>query len=351
MQPVRQGDIEKTIVATGKLEPKRYVNVGAQVSGQVKKIYVEEGDVVKEGQLLVEIDATVFETQVQKAEAALESKKAQLTQLKAERELALLRAKRNEELNQQDAVSQDVVISSQTDVKVLESKIIASTAEIKADAASLAGDKATLGFARIYAPIDGTVASIAVREGQTLNANQNAPELMQISDFTTMTLRAEVSEADVDDISRGMPVYFSTLGNTEKRYQSTVRQVLPTPNVVNDVVLYQVLVDIANPNGTLMDSMTTQVFFVQASKSNTLIVPVAAVKRRGPEQIVMTQKGNALQPLPVTTGVRNRTEIEIIEGLKEGDSVVVGLKEGAEMPNSNRGSTFGGAMPRGPRGI
>ncbi|HBN99470.1 MAG TPA: efflux RND transporter periplasmic adaptor subunit, partial [Alteromonas macleodii] len=166
----------------------------------------------KEGDLLVEIDARVFETQVQNSQAALDSKKAQLAQLRAERELAEVRAQRNQNLFKQNAVSQDVVVSSDTNLKVIDTKITASIAQIKADEASLEGDITKLGFAKIFAPISGTVATLPVREGQTLNANQNAPVLLQISDLSVMTLRAEVSEADVQKIKRGMPVYFSTLG-------------------------------------------------------------------------------------------------------------------------------------------
>lgn len=323
---VKVGKIENSIVATGQLEPKQYVEVGAQVSGQVDAILVEEGAQVEKGQLLVEIDATVFKTQVQTSEAALESKKAQLAQLEAEYSLSVLRAKRNAELYKQNAVSEDVVYESKTNVKVLESRIRASIAGIKADEASLEGDKATLGFARIFAPISGTVASIAVRKGQTLNANQSAPTLLQISDLKLMTIRAEVSEAQVGKLYKGMPVYFATLGDNKTFYHSTVRQVLPTPTVINDVVLYQVLIDVENSSGKLMDSMTTQVFFVQDIREDTKVVPIAAVKGRGPKKFVMLRQGTDLVRQLVKTGISNRTMIEITDGLSEGDEVVIGSK-------------------------
>lgn len=323
---VRRGDLETTVVATGQLEPKQYVEVGAQVSGQVDAIHVEEGDNVSKGDLLVEIDATVFSTQVQTTEANLENKRAQLEQLKAELELAELRAKRNRQLHEQDAVSADDVFSSETDVKVLKLKIRASAAQIKADEASLEGDKATLGFAKIYAPIAGTVATIEIRQGQTLNANQNAPTLLQISDLQTLTVRAEVSEAEVGKIYKGMPVYFTTLGDTQTKYHSTVRQVLPTPTEVNDVVLYQVLIDIENTTGKLMDAMTTQVFFIIEQKLDTLLVPLAAVKGPPKRQFVMVQGENGPERREVKTGIKSRTVIEILEGLSEAESVVVGVK-------------------------
>ena len=348
----QKGTIEKSIIATGQLEPKHYVVVGAQVSGQVEKIHVEEGDVVKEGAVLVDIDATVFETQVQNAEAALESMRAQLAQLEAERELAILREKRNNNLFEQNAVSEDVAISSRIDVKVLDSRIKASSAQIRSNEASLAGDKVTLGFARIYAPISGTIASIAVRQGQTLNANQNAPELLQISDLTTMTLRAEVSEADVESIYRGMPVYFSTIGNTKKRYHSTVRQVLPTPTIINDVVLYQVLIDIENPDGVLMDSMTTQVFFIEEKQEDTLVVPLGALRGPPGRKFVLVRENGEMVRKPVTVGVTTRTEAEILSGINEGDEIASGQRSAA-VSGEERQRGFGGpdgGPPRMPRG-
>ena len=347
-QPAQRQDIELSLVSTGQLEPKRYVEVGAQVSGQVETILVEEGDIVEEGDLLVEIDARVFETQVQNSQAALDSKKAQLAQLRAERELAEVRAQRNQNLFKQNAVSQDVVVSSNTDLKVIDTKITASIAQIKADEASLEGDITKLGFAKIFAPISGTIATLQVREGQTLNANQNAPILLQISDLSVMTLRAEVSEADVQKIKRGMPVYFSTLGDNKTFYHSTVRQVLPTPTVLNDVVLYQVLIDVDNPDRILMDAMTTQVFFVQEQEKNALSVPLAALKGHGNKQFVMLKQGDDVVRTPVKVGIKNRTHIQILDGLKEGDEVVVGLADGNATPATNMRRVPGEQPPSGP---
>lgn len=323
---VEIGSIENSIVATGTLEPKHYVEVGAQVSGQVEHIHVEEGQNVKAGELLVEIDATVFETQLKKAEAALESKKAQLNQLRAELELAELRAKRNEQLYKQQAVSEDTLFSSKTNVKVLKSRIETSIAQIKADQAGVEGDRARLGYAKIYAPISGTIASIQVREGQTLNSNQNAPLLLKISDLSTMTLRAEVSEADVTKLFKGMSVYFSTLGDLKNYWHTQVRQVLPTPRVVNDVVLYQALMDIENNNRRLMDSMTTQVFFVVEKAEDVMAVPLSAIRNtpRGSMALVKTETG--IERVNVQTGVKNRTQVEILSGLNVGQQVIVGQK-------------------------
>ncbi|WP_016957334.1 efflux RND transporter periplasmic adaptor subunit [Catenovulum agarivorans] len=341
--PVTKTSLENSIVATGTLEPKHYVEVGAQVSGQVEKIHVEEGEQVVAGDLLVEIDATVFETQLQQAEAALESKKAQLNQLRAELELAELRANRNKKLYEQQAVSEDTLFDSATNVKVLQSRIATSIAQIKADEAGVEGDRARLGYAKIYAPISGTIATIQIRVGQTLNANQNAPVLLKISDLSAMTLRAEVSEADVNSLYKQMPIYFSTLGSRDHYWHSSVRQILPTPKVVNDVVLYQALMDIENQDGRLMDSMTTQVFFVVEKAEDTLVVPLSAVRETPKGAMVRLKTADGIERAKVTTGVRNRTQIEITSGLTEGQEVVIGQK-------SNKVRGEGNGQPRMPGG-
>ncbi len=327
---VTRTNIENFIAASGKLEPKHYVEVGAQVSGQLKAIAVEEGSRVKTGELLAEIDATVFETKVQIAAANLEGKRAQLKQLQAELTLASLRATRNLNLHQQKAVSNDVLLESQTNEAILKARIQAMEAQIKADAAALAGDQATLGYSKILAPIDGTVVSVSVREGQTLNASQNAPILLKLANLNVLTLRAEISEADVTKIHPKQPVYFTIYGDGKRRWHSTVRQILPTPLIVNDVVLYQALMDVDNLDGRLMDGMTAQVFFVLQSAQDALVVPLGAVhfvQTEGAHKtpMVKVHRNNGWQDVPVELGVRNRTHVQVTSGLSEGDVVQVGL--------------------------
>lgn len=346
---VKRGNIENTINASGTLEPGRYVEVGAQVSGQVQVIHNEAGDKVKAGQLLVEIDATVFETRVQNSAASLEGNRAQLEQLQAELELAKIRAVRNKNLFAKNAVSEDSLFASQANVKILQARIRAMNAQIKADAASLAGDKATLAYAKIYAPISGTVVSISVREGQTLNANQNAPVLLKIADLSVLTLRAEVSEADVTRLHKGMEVYFKTFGSGQRRWLSTLRQVLPTPSVINDVVLYQALMDVQNNDGMLMDSMTAQVYFLRNRAENALIVPLGAVRQDGDSSLVVRKNSAGVESVPIEIGVRNRTHAQVLSGLKQGDWIVVGAQARSGVGEKN--SLFAGSSKAGRRGF
>ncbi len=342
IEPLAYGDIEESVAATGTLEPKNYVEVGAQVSGQVKRLLIEEGDVVTKGQLLAEIDASVFELNVQTAEASLDNKRAQLAQQEAQLDLDEMRLKRNENLYTRKAISLDTLVASRTEVKILKAKIDALLATIKADEASLQADKVSLGYTRIVAPIDGTVASIAVREGQTLNATNSAPTVLQISDLSVMTLRAEVSEADVPRLSRGMDVKFATLGKPKDYRWSTLRQILPTPNVVNDVVLYQVLVDVENSDGGLMDSMSTKVFFVESHAEDVLVAPVAAVVSTPRGSFAKVAVNGQRERMPVETGVRSRTHVEIVSGLQEGAQLIAGSKQKTSDGETQARSMTGG---------
>ena len=350
VEPAKLDSIEKNIAATGTLEPRHFVDVGAQISGQIKRIYVEEGDTIKAGQLLAEIDASVFSVRVKMAEASLENKKAQLRQQEAERELAQLRLTRNESLFKRNAVSDDDLISSRTSVKIIDAKIAAIAAQIKADIASLEGDRVTLAYATIRAPMDGVVVNLKVREGQTINANQNAPLLMTIINLDEMTLRAEVSEADVSKLSLGMPVYFATLGEPEQLWHSTIRQILASPKVINDVVLYQILIDIKNQDHKLMDSMTAQVFFVENKVEQALIVPLGALKE-GPRgsRVMVVEDGKSVMR-PVKTGIKNRTHAEIIHGLNQGELVVVGSNKSSDLKKRPSGGLTGQTAMGGRRG-
>jgi len=346
LAPIQRGNIENFISATGKLEPTHYVEVGAQVSGQVEKMYVTAGDRVKAGQLVAEIDATVFKTKVANAEASLESQQAQLQQLQAELSLAQLRAKRNQNLYQKEAISEDTLFESLANEKILEAKVRATKAGIRADKAILDGDKATLGYAKIYAPLDGTVVDVYVREGQTINANQNAPLLLKIANLKTLTLRADVSEADISRIEPGMEVYFQTFGSDKRKWYSTVRLLLPTPSIVNDVVLYQVLIDVDNQDGRLMDAMTTQVFFIQDKAENTLLVPLGALHKTPKGYRVAVQVENEIEHVKVAIGVKNKTHAEVRSGLSEQDVVVVGN----QARQTQTATSALGSAPRGRRG-
>lgn len=328
---VMQGDLETTVTALGNLQPKEYVDVGAQISGQLERLHVEIGDVVENGALLAEIDSTVYQAKVRADQASLDDLNAQLAQQQAELELARSQAARNERLLAARAVSQEEVDVTAAAFKVAKAKLVSLQAQIAQAQSQLDEDVANLGYTKIYAPMAGTVVSKDAVEGQTLNTNQTTPTIVRIANLSTMTLWAEVAEADVVKVRRGMPVYFSTLGLPDRRWEGTVRQVLPTPEILNDVVLYDVLVDVANDDGALMTDMTAQVFFVLGAARDVPLAPMAALKPLAGEAEgtyavdVLTDAG--LVTRTVRTGLANRSVAEIVSGLSVGERVVTGVAE------------------------
>lgn len=327
--PATRGAIEQTVTALGSLQPKNYVDVGAQVSGQLKTVHVEVGDAVKQGDLLAEIDAKVYETEVAAARARLADLESQLAGAEAELVLARRQYARNLDLAKIDAVSRDVLDTSETSVKTIAARIGSLKAQIEQQKSTVEGGETNLGFTRIYAPIDGTVTSQVALQGQTLNANQTAPTIMTVSDLATMTVEAQVAEADVGKLEAGVPVYFTTLGASDRRWNSVVRQVLPTPEIVNEVVLYTVLVDIVNPDGRLMKDMTAQVFFVLGRSEDTIIVPMSAVSEvRGSTARVSVMGERGPVEREVEIGLTNRMNAEIVSGIEEGERVVTGVTSG-----------------------
>ena len=348
---VTRGTIEEVVTAQGKLEPKQYVDVGTQVSGQLKKIHVDIGDAVKTGQLLAEIDPRVYQAQVEAGEAKLNSLRAQLNQQKAEAVLADQNLQRNQSLIAVNAVSKQALQETESQSAVAKAQVDSIAAQMQETESNLKASRTNLGFTKIYAPVSGTVTTLPTKEGQTLNANQTAPTIMQVANLDVMTVRAQVAEADVNRLKENMPAYFTTLGNSEYRWQGTVRQIQPSPQIVNDVVLYDVLIDVKNDRRQLKPGMTTQVFFILGKAENAVIVPAEVLTRRAAKED--NDKGKAYRIAVATdtsreqriihVGLQTRTQAEVTDGLKEGERIFVNRPAGtpnatgnAQQGNNNR---------------
>ncbi len=277
-QEVVLGDVEDTVTAMGTLQPLQFVDVGTQVSGQLRKIHVDYGEQVTQGQLLAELDPTIYESRKGATEASLQNFQAQLMQRQAERVLAQQQFERQKELLAANATSQDAFDSAESRLKVTTAQISALQAQIRQTESTLKGDTANLSYTKIYAPMAGTVVNLIAKQGQTLNANQTAPLILRIADLDTMTVYAQVSEADVPKLKIGMRAYFTTLGVSDKRRYGTLRQIVPTPEVVNNVVLYNCLFDVENPEKDLLPQMSAQVYFVVSEAHNVPIVSVSALR-------------------------------------------------------------------------
>jgi macrolide-specific efflux system membrane fusion protein len=274
---VEIGSIENTIAAAGSLKPSNYVDVGAQVSGQLQRLFVEIGDTVEEGELLAEIDARVQEARVNASRASIESLEVQLDARQAALKLAHANVARQTQLLATNVTSQFELDTAINAVSAAEASLFQLQKQIEQSEASLETEETLLEFTRIYAPMSGTVVAIEMEEGRTLNAVQMAPTILRIADLGTMTVEANISEADIGDIRAGMNVYFTTLGGRARRWYSEVRQILPTPVIENNVVLYTGLFDIENQDAALLPEMTAQVYFITASARDVLTVPMGAL--------------------------------------------------------------------------
>lgn len=348
---VTRGDIESSVTALGTLQPRRYVDVGAQASGQIHKIHVEVGDVVKEGDLLVEIDPSTQQAKLDAGRFSIDNLKAQLEEQKAQHELARQKFQRQQNLAAGGATRAEDVQTAQAELRATQARVDMFQAQIRQAQASLRSDQAELGYTRIYAPMNGTVVALDAREGQTLNAQQQTPLILRIAKLSPMTVWAEVSEADIGHVKPGMTAWFTTLSGGNRRWNSTVRQILPIPPKPLDqtsqgggspasssksgtgrVVLYTVLLDVDNADNALMAEMTTQVFFVSDQAKNVLTAPIAALQG-GPQADSQTAqvvaKNGSLQQRVVRTGISDRLKVQILDGLEEGDHLLIGPADGS----------------------
>lgn len=336
---VMRGNLEERVTAIGTIKPKIDVEVGAQISGQLTKIYVEVGDQVEEGQLLAEIDTEVLEAKVTASKAQIQAQKAQLKDRRAQLTLAQQRYRRQQNLYKNQAVTQEDLQQAEANFLSAQAQVEQLVAQIQQNEASLQAEEANLKYGRITAPISGTVVSLPARQGQTLNANQQAPVILTLADLSTMRVETEVSEADISRLSVGMPAFFTTLGNQNRRWQGELLRIDPTPQVQNNVVLYNAPFDVKNKNNQLLPQMTAQVFFVVAKADNALIAPLAALQRQ-PRGVYLAKvkTANGIEERQVKLGVNNRIEAEVISGLNEGDELVLAAVKSATRPSSPMGS-------------
>ncbi|PWE41983.1 efflux RND transporter periplasmic adaptor subunit [Pseudomonas prosekii] len=352
---VSRGDIESSVTALGTLQPRRYVDVGAQASGQIQKIHVEVGDVVKEGDLLVEIDPSTQQAKLDAGRFSIDNLKAQLQEQKAQHELARQKFQRQQNLAAGGATRAEDVQTAQAELRATQARVDMFQAQIRQAQASLRSDQAELGYTRIYAPMSGTVVALDAREGQTLNAQQQTPLILRIAKLSPMTVWAEVSEADIGHVKPGMTAWFTTLSGGNRRWNSTVRQILPIPPKPLDqtsqgggspasssksgtgrVVLYTVLLDVDNADNALMAEMTTQIFFVADQAKNVLTAPIAALQASSQtssqtniQTAQVVAKYGAIQPRQVRTGISDRLKVQIVDGLEEGDHLLIGPADGS----------------------
>jgi macrolide-specific efflux system membrane fusion protein len=291
--PVTVGDIDQTVIATGALEARNLVSVGAQVSGRVVSLKVEVGDVVTAGQLIAEIDSLPQQNTLRNAEAGLQTTQAQRVAKAALLKQVELNFKRQQQMMAEDATSRAEYESAEATLAATRADIAALDAQLAQAKIQVDTAKLNLGYTKITAPMDGTIVAIVTKEGQTVNANQSAPTIVKLAQLDVLTVKAQISEADVPKVKAGQKVWFTILGEPDQRYYADLRAVEPAPESIasesvsnsssasTTAIYYNGLFDVPNPDGKLRISMTAQVNIVLAEARNALIVPTSAL---GPPQ-------------------------------------------------------------------
>ena len=352
-------DLEDAVLATGTVQAFKQVSVGAQVSGQIKILQVKLGDTVKKGQPVAEIDSTTQQNNLRNAQAGLENVRAQL----AAQQVALIQAelsyKRQKELLDADAGSRQDFEAAEATRNTTRANIGALQAQIRQAAITAETAQVNLGYTKIASPIDGVVVAVVAQQGQTVNANQTTPTIIKVAQLDTVTIKSQISEADVVKVQAGQPVYFTILGEPDRRYDAKLRTVEPAPDSIltdttssasssssatsTTAIYYNGLFDVPNPDGKLRISMTAQVSIVRAEAKDAVAIPSAALGKRerdGSYTVrVLDADGNA-QPRKIKVGINNNVNAQVTEGLVAGDKVVLGeagaAGTGAGMPGGRR---------------
>ncbi|MBB1584364.1 efflux RND transporter periplasmic adaptor subunit [Serratia sp. OS31] len=342
--PVRLGDIENAVLATGKLDAFERVNVGAQVSGQVKSLKVKLGDRVTKGQPIADIDDLPQRNDLRNAEAALNAAKADLQAKQALLKQAESRFKRQKRMLNDEASSREDFETAEATLAATRAELIALNARIVQAQIEVDKKKVDLSYTRILAPMDGIVIAVITQQGQTVNANQSAPTIVKLAQLDVMTIKAQISEADITRVTQGQKAYFTIFSEPDKKYDATLRTVELAPESVmkddslssgggsasgsgsaNASVYYNALLDVPNPENRLRIAMTAQVSLLLGEAKNTLLVPIQAVHKNADkkQQVQVLTGENRVEMREVTTGITNNVDIQILSGLKAGENVVL----------------------------
>lgn len=356
---VTRGDLEQTVLATGVLEPAKLINVGAQASGQVKKLYVELGDTVKAGDPIADIDSRTQVNSVSNAQAALSNVTAQRSAASASLTEAQLNYDRQKRLYDAGAAAKADLDSAQAQLANARASLAAAGAQIKQANLSLNTAETNLGYTKIVAPMDGTIVAIVTEEGQTVNANQSAPTIVMLAQLDKMTVSAEISEADIPKVTEGQEVYFTTLGDTRTKHYATLRTVAPAPTSIESTtsssssssasaVYYNGLFDVDNADGKLKTGMTAQVNIVLASAKDAITIPASALERKGRDAyaVKVVKANGEVEQRAVKVGISTSVTAQITEGLKEGETIVV-AEGSTQSASSNRQQSRNPLMPGG----
>ncbi len=366
-QPIEKGEISQTVSANGTINPVILVNVGTQVSGTVKKLHVDFNSKVQKGQILLELDDALLAAQVKQSEANLQSAQAAL-------DLATANEKRTRDLFSLEYVSQQDLDTAMQAKKSAEAQLLSARAQLERDRANLA-------YSVIRSPVSGVVVDREVDVGQTVAASLQTPTLFKIAqDLSRMQIDSNFAEADIGPIRVGQTVRFTVDAFADRRFIGKVRQIRLNPTTVSNVVTYDVVINVDNPEQILLPGMTAYVTIAVAEGKDVLLVPNAGLRFKPANAELLKESANqrpaadqtktaqvsgsrpeglpsiegvkskhdafsgkvyvlengGLKPVNVSLGITDNRNTEITGGdLKAGDQVVVGEAQAEDKSTSS----------------
>ncbi|ENQ6618724.1 efflux RND transporter periplasmic adaptor subunit [Campylobacter lari] len=338
---VKKQDITQSIEAIGEVYAKTQVDVGAQVSGQITKLYVKLGDHVNEGDLIAQIDKDKQQNDLDITKAQLESAKANLESKKIALDIATKQYQREQKLYAKKATSLENLENLKNTFYALRANVADLKAQTTQLEISLKNAQKDLAYTTITAPSKGEIINVAVEEGQTVNANQNTPSIVRLADLSEMEIRMQIAEADINKISVGKKVKFSILNEPDKKYEATISSIDPANTTISDAtsntnlnsnsstsasaVYYYARVFVKNDNNFLRIGMSTENEIAIKTENNTLVIPTLAIKSDVSGYYVEILKANNISvKTPVKLGIKDSLNTQILDGINEGDLVIIG---------------------------
>ena len=348
----KRGSFSKKVDATGEIFATELIDVGAQVSGQIKKLYVKLGDQVKKGDMIASIDSSTQQNSIDNKEAQLAIYKAQLESAKVALNIAKTQFDRENALFTKNATSKQEFESAKNTYSANSAKIKELEAQIKQTNIELSTAKINLGYTKITAPRDGTVVSVQVEEGQTVNANQTTPTIVNIADLSHVKMKMQIAEGDITKIKVGTPVEYSILSEPTKKFQTTVSSIDPGLTTLSDgsygssssskssyssssssssAVYYYAQSIVDNKDGILRIGMTTQNELLIANVKDAIIVPSIGIKKDENGTFVYVLKDGKPVKTAVKTGIKDNLDTQIISGINEGDEIITSQGSSSEI--------------------
>lgn len=343
---VRRSDITQTVNATGEIAAAQLVDVGAQASGQIKKLYVKLGQQVKKGDLIADIDSTTQLNTLNTNKAKLDTYRAQLVSAQIALKMKQRAFDRERALMGQDATSKADFDNAQDNLAAARANVAELKSQIRQTQIAINTSEADLGYTRITAPMDGTVVSIPVEEGQTVNSSQNTPTIVQLADLSKMLNKMQIAEGDMSKVKAGMHLTFTTLADNNKVRKATLEAVDPgltkmsqgsydtSTDTTDTAIYYYARALVPNDDGTLHIGMTTQNNIFVKSVKNVLTVSNQAIRHnRGKKVVKVLGDNQQVQEKQIETGITDGMRTEVKSGLKEGDRVVLSALSKADAKN------------------